>query len=123
MIQKIKLTGLEVFANHGVYEFEREHGQRFVIDVSLTIDATAAATQDDIQKTIHYAELADAIVADVASDPVDLIETVAQRLLRLVLEFGGEDSPIKKAKITVHKPDAPINHPFEDVSVTVTGKR
>jgi dihydroneopterin aldolase len=132
MRQKIQLTGLRVFAHHGVFDFEKQAGQEFVIDVSVWVDATAAVANDDVAKTVHYGELADAIVANAASEPVDLIETLAWRILRLVLAFGAAAdparnnavvSPVIKAEVTVHKPNAPIQHRFDDVSVTVKGRR
>lgn len=112
---QITLTGLEVFAHHGVFDFERAQGQRFLIDVEVSVDLRAAAAGDDLSNTVHYGELADAIVAAVAADPVDLIETVAERVAQLTLGFSG----VRRARVTVHKPDAPIAAPFEDVSVTV----
>ncbi|AOY55562.1 MAG: hypothetical protein RI933_593 [Actinomycetota bacterium] len=123
MIHKIKLTGLRVFAHHGVFEFEKEQGQDFFIDATVWVDAEKATENDDIAATVHYGELADAIVADAKSRPVDLIETLAERILFLILEWGGSSSPVLKAKVTVHKPNAPIAHEFKDVSVTVKGKR
>jgi dihydroneopterin aldolase len=123
VLQKIKLSGLEVFAHHGVFSFERDQGQLFLIDATVWLDASAAAAEDKLEKTIHYGELADAIVANAAEHPVDLIETLAFRLLRLVLDFGGPETPVRKAKVTVHKPNAPIKHSFKDVSITVKGKR
>ncbi|MEN9748511.1 MAG: hypothetical protein RLZZ603_1203, partial [Actinomycetota bacterium] len=52
-----------------------------------------------------------------------LIETLAQRLLDLVLNFGGPMSPILKAEITVHKPSAPVAAKVSDISVSTTAKR
>jgi dihydroneopterin aldolase len=115
-MHKIKLTGLRVFAHHGVLEFERTDGQEFFIDATVWLDASAAVKADDLAKTVNYGTLADMIVANVASEPVDLIETLAQRLLTMVLSLSA---PIIEAEITVHKPNAPIDHDFADVSVTV----
>lgn len=112
---RITLTGLEVFAHHGVFDFERERGQRFFIDAEVSVDLRPAAAGDALARTVHYGELADAIVASVERDPVDLIETVAERVAAVTLSFAG----VREAAITVHKPDAPIAHPFRDVSVTV----
>jgi len=121
MRHKIKLTGLRVFAHHGVFDFERQNGQDFYIDASVWINGNAAAFNDDLAKTVHYGDLAKAIVDDVKHNPVDLLETLAQRLLDLAMNFGG--GIVQKAKITVHKPSAPILYEFEDVSVTVKAKR
>jgi dihydroneopterin aldolase len=74
---------------------------------------------------VHYGDLAKAIVDNVKNQPVDLLETLAQRLLDMVMNFGGGPAggPVKQAKITVHKPNAPIIYEFDDVSVTVKAKR
>jgi dihydroneopterin aldolase len=55
---RITLTGVRVRAHHGVYDFEREQGQEFVIDVSVAVDLSAAASGDDLGATVHYGELA-----------------------------------------------------------------
>ncbi|MGD9606821.1 MAG: dihydropteroate synthase [Leucobacter sp.] len=112
---RIALTGLEVFAHHGVFGFERERGQRFLIDVELSLDLRAASAEDELGRTVHYGELAESVVAAVERDPVDLIETVAERVARVALGFSG----VAEARVTVHKPDAPIEAEFADVSVTV----
>ena len=74
-----------------------------------------AAARDELARTVHYGELAEAIIDDVRRDPVDLIETVAERVAATALRFPG----VLEAEITVHKPDAPIDAQFADVSVTV----
>jgi dihydroneopterin aldolase len=70
---------------------------------------------DDVADTIHYGELADRLVAIVRGEPVNLIETLAARLARACLADGR----VAAATVTVHKPQAPIPHPFADVSVTL----
>ena len=122
---KIKLTWLRVYAHHGVFDYERQNGQDFYIDATVWIHGDAAAFSDDLAKTVHYGDLAKAIVDNVKGQPVDLLETLAQRLLDMVMNFGGgaAGGPVIKAKITVHKPNAPIIYEFEDVSVTVKAKR
>ncbi len=112
---RITLTGLEVFAHHGVFGFERERGQRFLVDVEVSLDLRPAAAGDALERTVHYGELAEAVVAAVRRDPVDLIETVAERVAGVALGFAG----VAEARVVVHKPDAPIDASFSDVSVTV----
>lgn len=114
-MDEITLTGLRASAFHGVLEQERLAGQVFIIDVTVYLDLAAAAAGDDIELTIHYGELAEEIVAAVQSDPVDLIETVAERVAQVVLAHEAA----RLTKVTVHKPSAPISVPFEDVSVTI----
>ncbi|MCU1417892.1 MAG: folB [Schumannella sp.] len=112
----ITLTGLRATAHHGVFDHERADGQVFVIDAVVYLDLAAAAASDDLDRTIHYGVLAEEIVAAVESDPVDLIETVAERIARVVLAHRAATA----TTVTVHKPGAPITVPFEDVSVTIT---
>lgn len=112
----ITLTGLRASAFHGVLEQERRTGQVFLIDAVVYLDLAAAAATDDLDQTIHYGELAEEIVSAVESDPVDLIETVAERVAQVVLAHKAATA----TTITVHKPSAPISVPFEDVSVTIT---
>jgi len=122
---KISIKGLRVFAHHGVFDFERENGQDFFIDADVWIDGKAVAANDDLAATVNYGELANALVANAKVNPVDLLETLVSRLLELVMNFGGGEATgiVKKAKVTVHKPQAPIDHEFADVSVTLKAKR
>ena len=121
MRHKITITGLRVFAHHGVFDFERRNGQDFYIDASIWVDGDKAAFSDDLNHTAHYGDLAKGLVELTKNNPVDLLETLAQRLLDYALNFGG--GKVLKAKITVHKPGAPIPYEFEDVSITVKAKR
>ena len=115
----IVLTGLRVRANHGVYGFERENGQDFVVDVTAWLDLRAPAASDDIAATVHYGELAEQVADAVRRDPVDLIETVAERVAAVVLAHPVVDA----VEVTVHKPDAPIALPFADVAVRILRER
>jgi dihydroneopterin aldolase len=115
MNDELRLTGLRAFGHHGVFEHEREEGQPFVIDVVVHLRASDAAASDDVADTVDYGVLAERIVAAVESDPVDLIETVAERVAAIVLEHDRA----LLAEVTVHKPQAPITVPFDDVSITI----
>ena len=53
-MDKIEIKGLEVFAHHGVYEEEQRLGQKFVVSAVLSLDTTAAAQTDDLDKTVNY---------------------------------------------------------------------
>jgi dihydroneopterin aldolase len=114
-MDEITLTGLRVFGRHGVYEQERRIGQDFVIDATLYVDTAAAAASDDVRDTVHYGEAAERIAAIVGGEPVDLIETLAQRIADDLLASGR----VRMVAVTVHKPNAPIDLPFSDVSVTI----
>ena len=116
---KITLTGLRATAHHGVFEHERVDGQEFVIDVSVWLDSRGAAASDDLAQTVHYGVLAEEVVAAVESDPVDLIETVAERIASVALAHPA----VRRTRVTLHKPSAPITVPFADVSITIERAR
>ncbi|TFC00128.1 dihydroneopterin aldolase [Cryobacterium adonitolivorans] len=115
----ITLTGLRITAHHGVFDFERENGQEFVIDVTVWLDFRAAASGDDLTRTIHYGELAVEVADAVRRDPVDLIETLAERIADVVLAHDAAE----RVLVTVHKPQAPVEIPFADVSVQIERTR
>lgn len=118
-LDQITLTGLRASAFHGVLAQERLAGQEFIIDVTLHLDLAQAAAGDDLELTVHYGELAEQVVAAVERDPVDLIETVAERVAQVVLAHRA----VRSVQVTVHKPSAPISVPFADVSVTIIRSR
>ena len=111
----ITLRGLYVEAAHGVFDFEHDAPQPFIVDCALWVDTSASSSSDDIADTVSYALVADEITSIVSGPSVKLIETlgnaIAMRLLRLAHVLGVE--------VTVHKPQAPLEQPFVDVSVTV----
>ena len=109
----IRLSGLRAKGFHGVLDFERRNGQEFVVD--LAIDLKMPVT-DDIAETVHYGQLAGSVVAIISGQPVNLIETLAERVAAEVLT----DRRIRSVSVTVHKPQAPIDAQFDDVSVTIS---
>ncbi|WP_228479869.1 dihydroneopterin aldolase [Microbacterium abyssi] len=116
---EIRLTGLTVFGRHGVFAHERENGQEFTIDLSLQLSLADAAASDDVADTVHYGELAESVAAVVAGEPVNLIETLAQRIADVALG----DRRVRAVEVTVHKPHAPIPLTFADVAVTLRRAR
>ena len=112
----IVLTGIVGRGHHGVYAFERDEGQDFVVDVVATMDLSVAAESDDLAETIDYSALATAVVADIERDPVNLIEKLADRIARTCLR----DPRITTVTVTVHKPQAPMPVRVGDVAVTLT---
>lgn len=118
-LDEIRLTGLRVTAHHGVFEHERRNGQEFVVDLVVRLPLGPAAAGDDLAATVHYGELAEQVVAAVERDPVDLIETVAERVADVALSFPAT----REVVVTVHKPSAPMTVPFDDVAVVITRGR
>lgn len=110
----VTLTGVTAVGHHGVFSHERRDGQRFVVDAELTLERPEVA--DDLATTVDYGALAAAIAANIARDPVDLIETLAGRIADELVATPL----VAEARVTVHKPSAPIPVPFGDVAVTLT---
>ncbi|WP_294981252.1 dihydroneopterin aldolase [uncultured Microbacterium sp.] len=119
MSDRITLTGIRATGYHGVYEHERREGQVFIADVVLELSLADAARSDDVADTVHYGEFADQVAAVLSGDPVDLLETVAQRIADRALAYPRVDA----VEVTIHKPQAPIAVPFDDVSVTIRRAR
>jgi dihydroneopterin aldolase len=118
-VDRVTLRGLKIRGHHGVFEHERRDGQIFVVDLVLGLDTAPAAAGDDLTATVHYGVVAEQVAAVVSGDPVDLIETLAQRVADVCL--GHE--VVQEVEVTVHKPDAPITVPFDDVTVTIIRRR
>lgn len=112
---RIDLRGLRARGRHGCLPAERELGQEFIVDVSLGLDLHPAAVDDDLSRTVDYGTLAGRLVDVVRGEPVNLLETLAERLAAVCLD----DERVEEVEVTVHKPSAPVPHPFDDVSVKI----
>jgi 7,8-dihydroneopterin aldolase/epimerase/oxygenase len=116
---RLAVRGIRAVGHHGVFDFERRDGQTFVVDLVLGLDTRAAARSDDLHDTVDYGTLVAAVKKAIESDPVDLIETLAERISRVCLADGR----VAWSEVTVHKPEAPIEATFSDVAVTITRSR
>lgn len=116
---RITLIGLRVRGRHGVHDHERRSGQEFVVDATVWLDLGAAADTDELSATLDYSALAQRAATIVAGEPCNLIETVAARIADDVLT----DQRVHTVEVTVHKPHAPLPHPFTNVSVTLVRER
>jgi dihydroneopterin aldolase/2-amino-4-hydroxy-6-hydroxymethyldihydropteridine diphosphokinase len=114
-LDQIRLSGITALGYHGVFEHERREGQTFVADVVVHLDTRRAAARDDLAHTLNYGVLAEQVAAVLAGEPVDLIETVAERIAATVLASGI----VQAVDVAVHKPNAPIQVPFGDVVVAI----
>ena len=119
MTDELAVRGIECWGHHGVFDFERQEGQAFVVDLVLGVDTAPAAASDDLHDTVDYGSLVAAVKTAVENDPVDLIETLAQRIAGVCLL----DARVQWERVTVHKPDAPIEATFADVALTITRRR
>ena len=111
----IALRGITAEAVHGVLEKEGNAPQTFTVDLLLWVDTDRAALSDDIADTVSYAEIAEKAHAILVGPSVRLIETLGHKIADAALE----DSRVCGVEVIVHKPEAPIDVPFTDVSVTI----
>jgi dihydroneopterin aldolase len=111
----IEIRGLEVFAHHGVFGHERRDGQNFLVDLLIQPSSELAGTTDRLDDAVDYGAVCERVVELVRGGPYDLIERVAT----VVAEDLVRGFPLVYARVTVHKPQAPVPHPFADLSVTV----
>ncbi|HYO40530.1 MAG TPA: dihydroneopterin aldolase [Nocardioidaceae bacterium] len=118
-LDRLTVLGIEAWGHHGVLAMERREGQSFLVDLTLELDTRPAAASDDLRDTVDYGTLVARVKNAIESDPVDLIETLAQRLVGVCLE----DPRVQRAEVTVHKPGAPIAATFADVTLTITRSR
>ncbi len=116
---RLAVHGIEAYGHHGVFDFERRAGQLFKVDIVLGMDTLPAARSDNLQDTVDYGSLVAAVKEAVETEPVDLIETLAQRIADVCLT----DPRVQWTEVTVHKPDAPIEAAFTDVALTITRSR
>lgn len=115
----IEVIGVRAHGHHGVLPDERLRGQPFIADVRLGVDTSAAADADDLSKTVNYADIAQMVHGQLSGDPVDLIETVAQRIAEGCLAHPG----VQVVEVVVHKPQAPVGVPASDVSIRILRHR
>ena len=117
VIDRITITGLTATGYHGVFPEERRDGQIFVVDVELGLNLDT--NSDDLANTVNYAEVADDVMAIISGEAFNLIETVAGRVADRCLSYDRID----EVEVTIHKPQAPVQHDFTDLSVTIHRSR
>ncbi len=119
MTDRVDLKGIEVYAKHGVLEFEQTHAQIFLVDVTAFLDLSVAGTSDNLEDTLDYGELAVEVREVVGSESHALIERVGSSVADAVLAHDG----VERVVVTIHKPDAPVEAVVGDISVTVDRTR
>lgn len=115
-MDKIKITGLKVFAHHGVFPEETKNGQDFYVNATLYLDCKEAGMSDDLTKSVHYGEVCHFITKFMQEHTYLLIESVVEQTTKALL---FEYPLIEKIEFELCKPHAPIGLPFENVSVTM----
>lgn len=118
MSDLIKIVGIQAKGFHGVLESERKRGQKFIIDIELSL--SLKTLNDNLNKTVNYAEVTQVVHDQIIGEPYKLIETLAENIAKKILKRFIK---VKKVKVVVHKPKAPIPLRFKDVIVEIERSR
>ncbi|MBI3434705.1 MAG: dihydroneopterin aldolase [Proteobacteria bacterium] len=119
-LDTIFLRGLIIHAHHGVMTHEQKVGQRFEIDIELSIDLASAARSDKLADTVSYSAIAEAATRAFTARDFRLVEAAAGAVADAILR---KFSPATAVTVTVHKPHAPIAAIFRDVGVCLSRTR
>jgi dihydroneopterin aldolase len=120
MSDMVFVTGLVIHAHHGVMEHEAKVGQRFVLDLELSIDLESAARSDKLVDTVSYSAIVETASRAFTAQSYRLVETAAGAVADALLAGFGRVTSIR---VTVRKPHAPIAAIFADVGVTLVRRR
>jgi dihydroneopterin aldolase len=119
-LDKIYVNKMEFYGYHGVFPEETRLGQRFKVDLSVSLDLKKAGESDNLEYSVNYGELYQICKDIVEGAPYKLVESVAERIAAKVLE---EFSLISEVTVRVIKPDPPIPGHYESVAVEITRRR
>lgn len=113
---EIRIDELEIFAHHGVYDFETKNGQNFYIYAILYTDTSKAGKTDELTDSTNYGEVCAFITEFLTKNTYKLLEAAAEHVVEAVLlQFPL----IKGISLEIRKPQAPIPLPFGSVSVKI----
>lgn len=119
-LDTVFLEGVELFGYIGVFEDEKRNGQTFYIDVELGVDLRSAGRSDILAKTVSYAEVFTLAEQLMEEARCDLIESYAEQLSEEIFSYFDL---VQKTKITVRKPEAPIDGTFRSAGITIRRER
>ena len=100
----IRLTGLTFYGYHGVNPEEKQLGQRFVVDLELSLDLAPAGRSDDLKATVNYSEIYRIVRDVIEGQPRNLLEAVAEQIASDVLQQTSAEA----VRIRLAKPWAPV---------------
>ena len=118
-MDKISIKGLELWVFCGCLPEEKERRQLFLVDMELELDLKKAKASDELADTFDYRRAFEIAKKVMAGSPRNLIESAAEEILQGLLAC----EEITWARVTLHKPTAPLEYKFADLAVTVEGRR
>jgi 7,8-dihydroneopterin aldolase/epimerase/oxygenase len=111
----IKIEGMEFWAFHGVLPEEQKTGNKFIVDIELETDFSAAAVSDDLDGTVDYSNVYELVKKEMEV-PSKLIEHTAKRIYDTV---KSNHIKIRKLAVIVKKFRPPVNGIIHHVSVKI----
>lgn len=120
MTGKIHLKNMAFYGYHGALAEENTLGQRFLVDLTLTLDIAAAAQSDNLHDTVDYVHIYSLCRKIVEQDRVKLIETLANDILNQVLATCPR---VTEAAIVVRKPSVALGGPLDYVAIETSKVR
>ena len=119
-MDKIILSNLGFYGYHGVLEAEKTLGQKFFIDVELFLDTKEAGKNDDLTKSVSYADVYE-IIKDITENKCfDLIEALAEDISQNIL---NKCNVVNSVVVRVKKPEAPVKGIYDYFGVEIRRDR
>jgi dihydroneopterin aldolase len=113
------LHNIQLEGRHGWYDHEREVPQPFEVDVELVLDLARAGIEDDLARTVDYANVYEVVRRNVESASYRLLETMAEAIGRDIL--GG--FPVDEVAVRVRKPAVQLGGPLDYAGVEIRRRR
>lgn len=111
---------MEFYGYHGVFPEENKLGQRFMVDLMVQVDLKKAGETDELEHSVNYGELFQVCKEIVEGKPYKLVEAVAEKIAKTVLQ---QFTLVSEATVKVIKPDPPIPGHYRSVAVEITRRR
>lgn len=120
MNARVHLKNMVFYGYHGNLAEENRLGQRFMIDIAMTLDIAEATRTDDLQHTVDYVHVYELCRQIVEKDRVKLLETLCNHILDRILETCPQ---VVKAEITIRKPSVPMGGALDYVAIETSKER
>jgi len=114
-MDRILVPGLRELGVHGVLPEERQRPQPFEVDLELWVDARKAGESDDLDDTVDYAAVCEAVSRVVSSESYLLLERLATR----ISEVCKADPRVHKVIVEVRKLHPPVRAQVSHVAVRI----
>ena len=112
----INISKIKCFGKHGIYDYEKQNDQEFLVDIHINI---SDFSEDDINKTLNYEEIVNLVIKIVNTESYDLIETLAKHISeQIVFKHTKTEATLQEIKVTVHKPNTNLKDRTEGISVS-----